>query len=60
MKKLLSAIYTVVIVVLLSGIASALPSAAESFPVAESASLLILGFALFGLAELNRKYSERS
>jgi len=57
MKKILSAIYTVVIVILLSGIAGALPNAAETFPVTESAFMLILGVGLFGIAEIKRKYS---
>lgn len=56
MKKILSAIYTVVIVILLSGIAGALPNSAETFPVAESASMLILGLGLIGIAEVKRKY----
>ncbi len=58
MKKILSAIYTVVIVILLSGIAGALPNATETFPVTETASMLILGFGLIGIAEVKRKYSK--
>lgn len=55
MKKILSVIYTVVIVILLSGIAGALPNAAETFPVTESASMLILGICLIGIAEVKKK-----
>ena len=57
MKKILPIIYTVLIVILLSGIAGALPNAAETFQVTESASMLILGFGLLGIAEVKKKFA---
>ena len=58
MKKILSVIYTVVIVFLLSGIAGALPNPAETFTVTESAYMLILGFGLIGVAEVKKKFGK--